>query len=44
MANFGWDYPPGVTGNEPQISGIYPIEDIIDVFSGDFKKITEMID
>lgn len=21
---FGWDYPPGVTGNEPQITGIYP--------------------
>ena len=18
---FGWDYPPGVTGNEPQIAG-----------------------
>jgi hypothetical protein len=21
MANFGWDYPPGVTGNELAISG-----------------------
>ena len=21
MVNFGWDYPPGVTGNEPQITG-----------------------
>jgi hypothetical protein len=21
--NFGWDYPPGVTGNEPEIAG-YP--------------------
>jgi len=20
-SNFGWDYPPGVTGNEPQITG-----------------------
>ena len=20
-ADFGWDYPPGVTGNEPQIAG-----------------------
>ena len=23
MAGFGWNYPPGVTGNEPQIAG-YP--------------------
>ena len=21
---FGWDYPPGVTGNEPEISGEWP--------------------
>jgi hypothetical protein len=21
MSNFGWDYPPGVTGNEYQIAG-----------------------
>lgn len=21
MANFGWDYPPGVTGNEYEIAG-----------------------
>jgi hypothetical protein len=21
MGKFGWSYPPGVTGNEPQISG-----------------------
>jgi hypothetical protein len=20
---FGWDYPPGVTGNEPEITGEY---------------------
>ena len=25
--NFGWDYPPGVTGNEPQITGEWPEED-----------------
>jgi hypothetical protein len=24
--SFGWDYPPGVTGNEPQISGEWPCE------------------
>lgn len=22
--NFGWDYPPGVTGNEPEIAGYPP--------------------
>ena len=21
MSNFGWDFPPGVTGNEPEIAG-----------------------
>lgn len=24
--NFGWSYPPGVTGNEPEIAG-YPDND-----------------
>lgn len=24
---FGWDYPPGVTGREPAISGEYPCEE-----------------
>lgn len=24
MADFGWSYPPGVTGNEPQITGEWP--------------------
>jgi hypothetical protein len=28
--DFGWDYPPGVTGNEPQIAG-YDDEDYIHV-------------
>ena len=23
MSLFGWDYPPGVTGNEPEITGDY---------------------
>ena len=27
MPNFGWDYPPGVTGNEPQITGEWPCEE-----------------
>ena len=26
MADFGWNYPPGVTGNEPQITGEWPCE------------------
>jgi len=26
MTDFGWYYPPGVTGNEPQISGEWPCE------------------
>lgn len=30
MANFGWDYPPGVSGNEPQITGIWPAAQVID--------------
>lgn len=25
--SFGWDYPPGVTGNEPQISGEWPCDE-----------------
>ena len=24
MSGFGWDYPPGVTGREPQITGEWP--------------------
>lgn len=24
---FGWDYPPGVTGNEPQITGEWPCQE-----------------
>jgi len=27
MPNFGWNYPPGVTGNEPQITGEWPCEE-----------------
>lgn len=26
-SDFGWDYPPGVTGNEPQITGEWPCEE-----------------
>lgn len=26
MSGFGWDYPPGVTGNEPQITGEWPCD------------------
>jgi hypothetical protein len=26
MGVFGWDYPPGVTGNEPQITGEWPCD------------------
>lgn len=24
MSGFGWDYPPGVSGNEPHLTGEYP--------------------
>lgn len=24
MTNFGWNYPPGVRGNEPELTGEYP--------------------
>ena len=27
MSGFGWHYPPGVTGNEPQITGEYPCDE-----------------
>lgn len=26
MSVFGWDYPPGVTGNEPEITGEWPCD------------------
>ena len=26
MTNLGWNYPPGVTGNEPQITGEWPCD------------------
>ena len=27
MTNFGWNYPPGVTGNEPEITGEWPCQE-----------------
>ncbi len=24
MSDFGWNYPPGVTGNEPELTGEWP--------------------
>jgi hypothetical protein len=38
------NYPPGVTGNEPQITGIWPIEGVIDGATEDIKKGAELIE
>lgn len=27
MSAFGWEYPPGVTGREPEITGEWPCHD-----------------
>lgn len=42
--SFGWDYPPGVTGNEPQITGIWPTETIVDDCISDIKKATDIVE
>lgn len=44
MTSFGWDYPPGVTGNEPQISGIWPIESVLDQAYEDLKKAFDLVE
>lgn len=39
------NYPPGVTGNEPQISGIWPAEVVVDEAYDNLKRIhTELED
>jgi hypothetical protein len=38
------NYPPGVTGNEPQITGIWPIEGVIDGATEDIKKGVGLIE
>lgn len=38
MADFGWEYPPGVTGNEPQISGVWPLDGVIDETTSELKQ------
>lgn len=51
MADFGWSYPPGVTGNEPQISGVmdrYAAEDLVSEAKKKIRKeveeLTEQLD
>jgi hypothetical protein len=44
MTNFGWNYPPGVTGNESAISGEYDIEAIDMEVSDVCIKIRRTID
>lgn len=34
-ADGGWDYPPGVTGNEPELSGEWPCTDCGRTTNGD---------
>ncbi len=43
MTDFGWEYPPGVTGNEPQLTGggevtEQPVDEICDECSGDIME------
>lgn len=38
------NYPPGVTGNEPEISGIYPPEQVIDGALDDLREAEKKID
>jgi hypothetical protein len=41
---FGWEYPPGVTGNEPQISGIWPAEATVDAAIEILRKVIRDIE
>jgi prefoldin subunit 5 len=38
------NYPPGVTGNEPQISGIYPPDQVIDSVDSDLDKVKRTVE
>lgn len=38
------NYPPGVTGNEPQISGIWPAEQVIDQSVEDLTRARDTIE
>ena len=44
MADFGWHYPPGVTGREPQISGIYPADATVDECLDILKSAEDLIE
>lgn len=44
MADFGWQYPPGVTGNEPQISGVWPLDGVLDSVEVDFREARHKIE
>lgn len=38
------NYPPGVTGNEPQITGIWPIDQVLDSCIEDLKSAAECVE
>ncbi len=38
------NYPPGVSGNEPQITGEWPIEQVIDGAAEDIKKANNLVE
>lgn len=38
------NYPPGVTGNEPQISGIWPAEQVVDDAVDSLNKMSNDLD
>ena len=38
------NYPPGVTGNEPQISGVWPLETIIPDINARLKRIADELE
>lgn len=38
------NYPPGVTGNEPQISGVWPVEDLADHVAAELRGIERKLE
>jgi hypothetical protein len=38
------NYPPGVTGNESAITGIYPIEDVLDGILTDLDRMSKDVE
>jgi hypothetical protein len=37
------NYPPGVTGNEPEISGIYPLDQVVDSCLEQFTSVEDNV-